>query len=531
MQTSQIRRNSRSRLHPELLAALLTVCCLAAAQETKAPTLTTPPAKAQTPAKPVPVPGLNNRIPGIGPAPGIGVHSPSPNAMPPTYGPARRPNGATTIRTREGTELTRRRDGKPADVRVPGRGMAIHHNLNGNRHVAVEWPDHSRIVAERGGRSYVQRPYIYRGREYAQRTYYVHGRVYDRFYARYPYRGAYLEMYTPTAYYRPAFYGWAYNPWAAPVPYAWGWSSYPWYGYYSYYLVPYPTYAGPAYWLTDYLIATSLAEAYQARVDAGMPVQAPFGAVPLTPQVRDEIALEVQRQISIENAEAQAAALNGPPNPALSGVPALLYDNAPHVFVAARDLDVIDTAGEECAISEGDALQLPGPPPAYATMAELVVLSNKGGPECRQGDAVTVGFADLQEMENHMRETIDQGLAELQSRQATGGLPAIPAPYRAVAVQAPFASDPDAPGPDPAAGALIKQQAQQADQAESQALGQASADDGSGVPMVFVGQSLSEVQARLGSPMSHVDMGATQIYLYPNRVKITFDRGAVVDIE
>ena len=526
MHTSQTRRN----FHPGSWAALLAVCCLAAAQDIKLPTPPRPAVKAPAPAKPVPAPAPNNRTPGVGPAPGVGLHPPA-NQTPPAYNPARRPNGTTTIRTREGTELTRRRDGRPADVRLPGRGMDIHHNLNGNRHVVVEWSDHSRIVAERGGRSYVQRPYFYRGREYAQRTYYLHGHVYERFYARYPYRGAYLEMYTPTVYYRPAFYGWAYNPWVAPVPYAWGWSAYPWYGYYSYYFVPYPTYARASYWLTDYLIATSLAEAYQARVDAGMPVQAPFGATPLTPQVRDEIASEVQRQISIENAEAQAVVLNGAPNPALSGVPALLYDSAPHVFVAASDLDVTDTAGEECAISEGDALQLPGPPPAYATAAELVVLSNKGGPECRQGVSVAVGFADLQEMENHMRETIDQGLAELQSRQATGGLPAIPASYRTAAVEAPFASDPDAPGPDPAAGGSIKQQAQQADQAESQALNQASADDGSGVPAISIGQSLSEVLARLGRPTSVDDKGARQIYLFNNGVKITFDRDTVTDIE
>ena len=61
----------------------------------------------------------------------------------------------------------------------------------------VERADHSRIVAERGGRGYVQHPYMYHGHEYGHRTYYEHGRAYDRFYARYPYHGVYVEMYSP----------------------------------------------------------------------------------------------------------------------------------------------------------------------------------------------------------------------------------------------------------------------------------------------------------------------------------------------
>jgi hypothetical protein len=33
-------------------------------------------------------------------------------------------------------------------------------------------------------------------------------------------------------------------------------------------------------------------------------------------------------------------------------------------------------------------------------------------------------LTDLQEMQNHMRETIDQGLQDLQAKQGKGGLPA-----------------------------------------------------------------------------------------------------------
>ena len=93
----------------------------------------------------------------------------------------------------------------------------------------------------------------------------------------------------------------------------------------------------------------------------------------------------------------------------------------------ARDLDVIDASGTECAVSEGDALQLTGRRPADATAATLVVLSSKGGVECHKGATVSVELTDLQDMQNHMRETIDAGMGDLQQKGGTGGLPAVPA--------------------------------------------------------------------------------------------------------
>ena len=105
----------------------------------------------------------------------------------------------------------------------------------------------------------------------------------------------------------------------------------------------------------------------------------------------------------------------------------MLSDNIQHVFVAGSDLDLVDASGNECAVSEGDVLQLPGPPPADATAADLVILTSKGGQECRKGSSVAVGLADLQGMQNHMRETIDAGMTDLKNNQAKGGLPAIPA--------------------------------------------------------------------------------------------------------
>ena len=151
-----------------------------------------------------------------------------------------------------------RPNGSRAEFHDTKRGMDVHHGLDGRRRVSVERADHSRVYAERGGRGYVQRPYMYHGHEYGHRTYYYNGRAYDRFYNRYPYHGVYVYGYAPAVYYAPAFYGWAYNPWVAPVPYAWGYVGTPWYGFYGGYFTPYPVYPSASVWLADYLLSQSL---------------------------------------------------------------------------------------------------------------------------------------------------------------------------------------------------------------------------------------------------------------------------------
>ena len=73
--------------------------------------------------------------------------------------------GHVTAPTKSGS-VTKRADGTVAELHDTNRGMVVHHTLTGNRRVEVERPDHSRVVAERGGRGYVQgRPYAYRGHE------------------------------------------------------------------------------------------------------------------------------------------------------------------------------------------------------------------------------------------------------------------------------------------------------------------------------------------------------------------------------
>jgi hypothetical protein len=284
--------------------------------------------------------------------------------------------------------------------------MDVHHGLNGSRQIVAERPDHSRVMAERGRPGYIDRHYDFHGHDYARRAYFYHGRPYDRFYRGYEYHGVSIEVYTPSYYYGPSFYGWAYNPWYAPVTYRWGWSANPWYGYYGYYFAPYPTYASPADWLTDYVISQNLAAEYAAQQEANTEALAapqPSGQPILTPEIKQQIADEVRAQIALENAEAQQNAQGQEMSPDSSSVNRMFLDGKPHVFVANAELDVVDAGGNECALSDGDVLRLSAPPAANVTTASLTVVSSKGGKECPVPSTGNVGVADLQEMQNAMR--------------------------------------------------------------------------------------------------------------------------------
>jgi hypothetical protein len=353
-------------------------------------------------------------------------------------------------------------DGRIKELHDPTRGLTIKHGLTGRTRVVSDQGGR-RIVAERGGRSFVQRPFRYGGRDYAKRRYIYNGRIYDRYYAQSRYHDVDINYYTPVRYYPTAYYGYSYNRWSTPVPYAWEWAGNSWSQYYGAYFTPAQSYSSPPAWLTDYMLSTTLAAAYQANANAQALAAPPTDAAPMTPQVKTLITGEVQRQIALENAEAQS----GAQTEASSSVERDFTDNVPHIFVAGNDLDVIDNGGSECSITEGDAFRLIEPPAAEAKTAKLVVLASKGGYECKIASVVAVGIDDLQEMQNHMRETIDAGLEAMRNNKA---LPTPPASASGPPVNSAFLAA--APPPDPNAATEINQQLQGSDQAEKTAMEQ-----------------------------------------------------------
>ncbi len=301
------------------------------------------------------------------------------------------------------------------------------------------------IVAHGRGRGYVQRPFVTRNREFVQRTFYGERRVFHRFYQPYRYRGLMLFVYAPVVYYPPIFYDWVFAPWRAGVYFHWGWYGAPWYAYYGPYFTPYAVYPASPFWLTDYMLAWELERDYRDRLAADEEAFAERAAqAPISDEVKRAIAEEVRQQIEQEKRDSETVARGGMPDPALSGLARLLSDNRSHVFVVSSTLDVM-SATEQCVLTPGNVLELEQAPPADASFAYLKVLASKSG-SCTRGGIVVVSLADLQEMQNHMREIVDQGLAELRTGQ--GGLPAAPPAALRGEIQAPYAAAAPAPNPN-----------------------------------------------------------------------------------
>jgi len=359
------------------------------------------------------------------------------------------PAGSTVTRAANGNIVRNAADGSVLDVHSPSKGMYIHHGLDGSKRILVEQPDHSRIFVTSRGVPYVQHPYMFRGHLFDHRTFYVQGKVFHQFYRPYNYGGTVLDMYAPTRFYAPNFYQGVTTPFAAPQPYTWGYttSSAPWFGYYRGYFTPDPTYSTPQAWLADFVLAASLAVAYTTAPPTPSQQAPPAGASPtVTPEVKRALAQEIDHQVKQESLEAQANAQNRDPPPGAGSVVQELADRQPHVFVVGSDLDLVDPSGRRCSVSEGDVVQVVSAPDASTSTAGAVVMASKGGTECERSSQVQIAVTDLQEMQNHMRETIDMGLATSEPGK------------KAATVPATFAATP--PPPDANAGHEIQQQQQ-----------------------------------------------------------------------
>jgi hypothetical protein len=399
-----------------------------------------------------------------------GGHAGSSAAQSQTFLGHPAPPGSREMQTASGSIVRKAADGSVLDVRNPKSGMTIHHALDGSRHVLVEQPDGSRIVAPSRGVPYVQHPYIFQARAFDHRTFYDRGQLTHQFYRPYNFGGTTLDVYAPQRFYPGSVYQWATSRYRAPLVPSWNYvsTSAPWFTHYRDYFTPEASYSSPLGWLTDFVLATSLIAAYDTHRPAASEPAAPSSPAPaaavsqgaaapaptaaITPQVKDMVADEVDRQVKQESVEARASAQDKPLPEGSGSVVEELNDREPHVFVVASDLDLVDPGGRRCMISEGDVVQVISAANRETSTAQAVVLASKGGMECERAAQVDIALADLQEMQNHMRETIDQGMAGTSAgRSATTLTPA----YAAAA-----------PPPDANAAREIEQQQQIAAAAE-----------------------------------------------------------------
>src|SRR5262249_2765458 len=129
-----------------------------------------------------------------------------------------------------------------------------------------------------------------------------------------------------------------------------------------------------------------------------------------------------------------------------------LEDDEHQTYVVASGLDLVDPSGRRCMVSEGDVVEVVSGAKSASSTADAIVLASKGGVECERSARVEIALNDLQEMQNHMRETIDQGMASTdRGKQAPTVTPAFAA---------------TAPPPDANAAREIDQQQQIAAAAE-----------------------------------------------------------------
>lgn len=283
-----------------------------------------------------------------------------------------------------------------------------------------------RVVSYGHGRGFYERPIV--GRPgYVQRTVIVGGRSYGVVYRHYFYHGIYLNSPVPAVVFAPAYYGWVMTPWVAPVyyaPAAWGWVGQPWYGYYGPLFTPYPVYAAPDLWLTDYVISANLQQTYEDQQAA------PVGeavAPPPPPQITEEEKTLIDQDIKAEVAREQQAVVTNQYSDAQMNqqqqqqdanvVPEALQDHLFTVYAAPVEAKV--TSGGTCDLAEGDMLFRKGASPNADNTVDVVVKSGHGDAAhpgfCSQQAAIRVQLTDLQEMYNHKKELLSAGMEKQAS--------------------------------------------------------------------------------------------------------------------
>jgi hypothetical protein len=362
---------------------------------------------------------------------------------------------------------------------VQTSNMKIQYGPSGGRTVIKQLPNHVTVVSYGPHNGYVQRTLVRNNVTIVQRTYLVQGKTFVQMYRPYSYRGVGLAMYEPGIYYAPAFYGWAYYPWDAPVAYAWGWTGNPWLGFYGSYFAPLPAYASPALWMTDYILGSTLAAAYQQQQDFSLPPDdsgaaeqeasqdGPSGgssddvyaqaSSPITPELRAQIADEVRQEMAEENAVSS--------NEAATDVQELSSNLQPqHLFLVASLLNVSSDQGT-CSLTGGDVISVVDPTDSDSQVAVLRVASTKKG-DCPAGAKVEVALQDLQDMDNSLRAKMDSALAKLHSNQGSGGLPT--APKSAIAPPTRPAMEDDTPAAEQDVTSMLAEEEQQASKEETQ---------------------------------------------------------------
>lgn len=220
-------------------------------------------------------------------------------------------NGRVISVERPGIKATGfREDGYAGHIdllRPDGSKIVVDRGLRGDRRIEMISPGRGRVVSA-GREAFVERP-LRPG--YVSRTYVFVGRTDVRVYRSYTYHSIQYVTYVPAVYYQPAFYVWAGQSSGTRFVYDWGWGpAAPWFfgGYYT----PDASYASPALWLTDSVLAADLRSSYDNQRYAGAQqqpadlVSSNSNAV-ITPEIKTQVAEQIKQQLATEQAAASQA--------------------------------------------------------------------------------------------------------------------------------------------------------------------------------------------------------------------------------
>ena len=126
--------------------------------------------------------------------------------------------------------------------------------------------------------------------------------------------------------------------------------------------------------------------------------------------------------------------------------------------------------GEECGLTDGDVVErISDKPDDDQNVTVKVVAANKQ--DCAVGKEGPLAMDDMQEMYNHFREQLKDGMGDLAKKQGYNGLPKSPDTKTT-------AGDVPPPEPDKTAEKALKEQAASADQTEAEVKQEAGSGGG-----------------------------------------------------
>ena len=290
------------------------------------------------------------------------------------------------------------------------------------------------------------------------------------------------ETFVPAVRYPAVYYGWALAAWPRPVAYTWGWQVQPWYPLYGSLFTPYPVYASPDLWMTDYIIAQSMQTAYQAQAAVpasepspqgalAPPTPDPAGAAPAAqssaavpapqpsyappapqssdtpsapaatpPAITPQVKAQLNTQIKVQLQERQAAAAT-PATLTTQSTPPALRPN--HVFFqVVQRLEVpSDMANRYCSLSANDYIKRTGGMSNDDWMIPVVV-ELSGPADCPEGLRTRVGLNDLNAMENEQEAQVMEAMQAASKSLGPNGPPSGPGARPSLIADGSAAPDP-----------------------------------------------------------------------------------------